>query len=192
MVREKFTEKSLEGIRVLVISNALHKSNVNHWILLTPSAFDESEITAVQSWVQAGGSLLLIADHMPFGGAAAKLAAAFGVEFSNVYAIDPAQGGSQLVFRRDDRSLGNHEVTEGISQVATFTGSALRLPVQAVPLFIFGDSAYGNLVEDARKCLSQNNRSKLNNYSKASQRYLKFCFFFFLSAFIGVYRRPIN
>ena len=38
------------------------------------------------------------------------------------------------------------------------------------------------------KCLSQNKRFKLNNYSKASQRYLKFCFF--VLAFIGVDLRP--
>ena len=36
---------------------------------------------AVRDWVKGGGSLLLIADHMPFPGAAGTLASAFGVRF---------------------------------------------------------------------------------------------------------------
>ncbi len=80
---EEFTKTGLENAKILVIANALHESNTKDWILPNPSAFTKNEIAAVVDWVKAGGSLFLIADHMPFPGAAADLAAAFGFEFNN-------------------------------------------------------------------------------------------------------------
>ena len=44
-------------------------------------AFALDEIDAVARWVERGGSLLLIADHAPFGAASESLAAAFHVAF---------------------------------------------------------------------------------------------------------------
>lgn len=69
-----------------MISNPLHERNIRDWSLPTPSAFTKEEIAALKNWVERGGSLLLIADHMPFPGAAGDLAKAFEVEFSNGYA----------------------------------------------------------------------------------------------------------
>ena len=43
----------------------------------------------VSDWVKSGGALLLIADHAPFGGAAAALASRFGVDMSKGYTFDP-------------------------------------------------------------------------------------------------------
>ena len=43
------------------------------------SAFTDSEIDALEHWVHAGGSLLLIADHWPYGAAVVALAQRFGV-----------------------------------------------------------------------------------------------------------------
>jgi hypothetical protein len=40
------------------------------------AAFDSAEVRVVEGWVRDDGALLLVADHMPFGGAAAELAAA--------------------------------------------------------------------------------------------------------------------
>ncbi|NIQ57151.1 MAG: hypothetical protein GWN71_28375, partial [Gammaproteobacteria bacterium] len=74
---------------LLVISNALDSSNVNDWRRPIRPAFTEAEIEAVRAWVEDGGALLLIADHMPFPGAAAGLAAAFGVTFNDGFAFDP-------------------------------------------------------------------------------------------------------
>ena len=79
------------GIDILVVSNALNPANINHWAQPVPSAFDKMEIDALRTWVENGGSLLLIADHFPFAGAAKELAGAFGFNFVNGHAADKPQ-----------------------------------------------------------------------------------------------------
>lgn len=139
--REPFTSAALRQARLLVIANALHPSNADRWHLPNPSAFTDAEIAAVRDWVREGGSLLLIADHMPFGGAAEQLALAFGVVFGNGFAADSTLRSGVLRFRRADSSLGVHPVTEGrnrserIDSVTTFTGQAFRLLGDGTALF---------------------------------------------------------
>ena len=138
---DKFSAAALREIRVLVIANALHPRNASgNWTLPTPSAFTPEEIAAVAAWVREGGALLLIADHMPFPGAADPLAAAFGFTFSNGYTQD-ATGRSRLTFQRGAiPALADHAVTRGRSAVeridaaVNFTGSAFRCPPEAVSL----------------------------------------------------------
>lgn len=141
-----FTPASLKGIDVLVVANALAAENEDEadWNLPTPSAFTTGEIAAVRSWVEHGGALLLIADHMPFPGAAHELAAAFGFELLNGFALTgaPAYPGTPIVFRRSDGTLGDSPVTRGngpgqrVDSVATFTGSAFRAPAAALPVLV--------------------------------------------------------
>ena len=142
-LREPFTAAALDTLDVLVIANALHASNATAgaWALPTPSAFTPEEIAAVRRWVEGGGALLVIADHMPFAGAAGDLAAVFGFELRNGFAQGPGQGGpGLLVFRRSDGSLADHPVTRGatpvlrVDSVASFTGEALRAPAGAISL----------------------------------------------------------
>jgi carotenoid cleavage dioxygenase-like enzyme len=92
---------NLKGIRILVIANALNKINIENWYIPTPSAFTVKEIETVRKWVKEGGSLFLIADHMPMGGAAAELAAAFGFHFTNGFAADTARRGNDYFTRKD-------------------------------------------------------------------------------------------
>lgn len=140
-----FDATSLDSVDLLVIANPLHRRNLGgNWVLPTPSAFSQAEIRAVRRWVEQGGALLLIADHMPFPGAAADLAAAFGVEMPNGFAMDTAGAtGGVLSFRRADGTLANHPVTRGrgaaelIDSVVSFTGNAFRWP-QADPLLVLG------------------------------------------------------
>ena len=67
--REPFTASSLRGADVLVIANAMHKQSEADWVPLPNySAFTDAEIAEVEAWVRLGGSLLLIADHMPLAG----------------------------------------------------------------------------------------------------------------------------
>ena len=133
--KSPLTRGGLEGARVLVIANALHERNRDDWDLPTPSAFSPDEIVTVREWVAAGGSLLLIADHMPFPGAVDHLAAAFGIFFVNGFARDSTKQDGTLVFRRSAGSLGVHPIVNGRSQadrvdsVASFTGSAFRATV---------------------------------------------------------------
>lgn len=142
--RDRFTLGDLRRAKILVIANALAKENENDWNLPTPSAFDSAEIAVVRDWVNDGGSLLLIADHMPFPGAAGPLAAEFGVLMGNGFALDPRTEDGQIRFRRADGSLADHPVTRGrnaserIDSLVTFTGQAFRLDGIGKPLMTLG------------------------------------------------------
>jgi hypothetical protein len=122
-----FNDASLADVDILVIANALAAEDVEEWRTPNPSAFTADEIAAVRRFVEQGGSLLLIADHMPFGGAAQELGAAFGVTFDNGFAVrEASMRGEPDLFRRDNGGLSDDPLTAGIDQVRTFTGSAFR------------------------------------------------------------------
>ena len=71
---QPFTDGSLMACSILVIANAQPGSpDWNSYPYPTPSAFAADEITAVRRWVAGGGSLLLIADHLPLAGAARQV-----------------------------------------------------------------------------------------------------------------------
>jgi hypothetical protein len=132
-----FTAGSLANTDVLVIANALSASNVDRWELPTPSAFTAQEVAALVSWVRDGGALLLIADHLPFAGAAGDLAAAFGFTFVNSFVLNSAGNTDPDVFSVASGALVPGVVTRGrnpaesVPSVTTFTGSALHAPKEA-------------------------------------------------------------
>jgi hypothetical protein len=138
----EFTYPMLIEARIVVIANALNKINITNWYLPTPSAFTKTEIEAVRMWVSNGGSLFLIADHMPFGGAANDLAAAFGFKFTNGFAADTSTPGPAYFYRKDNGVIpsvitdGRNE-SEKVSKVVTFTGQAFRAPAKATPILRF-------------------------------------------------------
>ncbi|MBN1212486.1 MAG: hypothetical protein JXA92_07900 [candidate division Zixibacteria bacterium] len=145
-----FSTGSLAECDILVISNALNERNTEDWSLPTPSAFTEDEIKTVKLFVENGGSLFLIADHMPFPGAAGKLAAVFGFELNNGFAVDPNNRGP-AVFRRSDSTFRGHILRDVDSEklldsVASFTGEAFRCK-DCKPLLIF-DSCYVSLMPE--------------------------------------------
>lgn len=141
----EFTEKKLSKIDILVIANAIHKSNAKDWSLPNPSAFTDKEIDAVEAWVKAGGRLFLIADHMPFPGAAHQLASRFGFEMTNSFAFDKRKRNPEI-FVRADSSLNSTLLTNGIAPyqridtVVTFMGQGFYIPKEATPVL--------NLTED--------------------------------------------
>jgi hypothetical protein len=93
----KFEKGAFTGIDVLVIANARGGDPSTP---LLP-AFTEQECDIVRDWVRKGGSLLLIADHAPFGSAAENLGKRFGVTMGKGWAFDRAGAGgitTQLVF----------------------------------------------------------------------------------------------
>ena len=126
----------LTEVDVLVIANPLAKENLSRWRLPTRGAFSDAEVAALRRWIEGGGSLLLVADHMPFPGAAEALAAELGVFFTNGYARD-GSGEGHLVFRRDDGTLRAHPITDGsdasqrVDRVKVFTGQAFRTAADA-------------------------------------------------------------
>lgn len=144
----KFTREMLKKARILVVANALSEKNLNRPALPTFSAFTPEEIAAVKGWVEDGGSLLLVADHLPWPGAAAELASAFGFLFADGFAFT-TDGFGTMQFRTEDSSLQDHPIVRGrdsresIDFVMTFTGQAFRVRrgVDAQPLMIFGDGA---------------------------------------------------
>jgi len=148
--RQPFVKQRLGGFKILVIANALGAEEDDDKGA-GDSAFTEEEITAVAEWVKDGGALLLIADHAPFGGAAAALSKRFGVEMSMGYTFDPensvAGSPTQLLFSRENKLLANHSIAEGrnenerIKLVRSFTGQSLKGPEGSIAILRLSDSA---------------------------------------------------
>jgi hypothetical protein len=134
---ERADEVSLGRGDVYVVANALAPDDP--WRLPTASAFSEAEVAAIRDWVEGGGSLLLIADHMPFPGAVEELAAAFDVLFANGFLYDD-DGQSVFDFARG-AGLADHPITDGrdaterVEAVRVFTGQAFRADRAVEPLF---------------------------------------------------------
>jgi uncharacterized protein (DUF2249 family) len=164
-----FSAASLKDAKILVIANALAERNKEEWTLPTPSAFTDDEIRAVHDWVKAGGSLLLIVDHMPFPGAADNLAKAFGVHFSNGFAVDPSVQGPML-FKLDNGSLKAHAIVSGrtdsekVDSVATFTGSAFQVDGDVQPLLVFGQSVVSIIATTAGQITKETPRVPVNGW----------------------------
>jgi hypothetical protein len=143
---ERLTAGSLTSARILVIANATTGDNRQEWSL--ESAFDDEEIDAVKNWVRGGGSLLLIADHMPFPGAAYALAAEFGALFGNGFALDSILATGEMRFRRSDESLADHPIVRGrspsesVDSVVAFTGQAFRLVAGGEPIMRLGRGTF--------------------------------------------------
>ena len=101
-------------------------------------------------WVWAGGALLLITDHEPYGSASEALARRFGVLMNTSGTTDAAnevQKSGGLLFARDSGLVIDHPITMGrdpserINRVATFFGQALIGPVGSTPFLRFADTA---------------------------------------------------
>jgi hypothetical protein len=131
--------------QVLVIINAIAAEQVDYenWTLPARPAFTRDEVDAVTRWVEGGGALLLVADHMPFPGAAAELARRFGIHFTNGFAIDTTTW-DPIVHRRSDGTLIGHPITDGagpaerVDSVATFWGQAFRADPGVAGLMRYG------------------------------------------------------
>lgn len=140
------SSQTLSGAALLVIANAGLPSD-RPWSLPARSAFRAEEIDAIVNWVRGGGSVLLIVDHLPAGGAALELGRRLGVEFTNGYTVDPRSAGPDL-FSRADSTLLDHPITRGrsrldqVDSVATFTGQGFQLTEPADVLLRFGPRAF--------------------------------------------------
>jgi hypothetical protein len=78
----------------------------------------------------------------------AKLARQFRVEYSNAYAYEGAQG--SISYSKASGSLRAHAVTDGVSAVATFLGSAFRVQGEHVPLMVLSPSAVARPILSAQ------------------------------------------
>jgi hypothetical protein len=150
--RAPFAAQSLAGTDVLVIANALAATASPDSVPEGP-AFKTEECDAVRAWVAGGGALLLIADHAPFGAAAADLAARFGVDMSQGYTADSAHADpvwgnpTVLLYTREDGLLAEHPITAGrdsserVRRVVAFTGQSLKGPAGSAAFLVLGEGA---------------------------------------------------
>ncbi|MCK0132068.1 GldG family protein [Flavobacteriaceae bacterium F08102] len=171
----KFNLSQLSKGKILVIANALSAKNVTDWTLPTPSAFSEDEILVVKKWIENGGSLFLLADHMPMAGAAKDLAKIFDFEFTNGFAFDSVQQGP-TTFNRQQGMLHINSITKGrndtekITEVLSFTGQAFKIPDTAQPILSF-DARFINLIPDTAWVFTpQTTRHNLNGWSQGAYR----------------------
>jgi hypothetical protein len=145
----EFNIAALGGIGVLVIANARNLTALLAGDISKP-AFTDQECDVVRNWVRAGGSLLLIADHAPYGNAADNLAQRFGIAMGKGWAFErTATTGitTQLVFSRENGLLGTHPIltgrdgSEGVASIRSFTGQSLSVPAGAAILMKLGAMA---------------------------------------------------
>ena len=142
-VGKAFSDKQLDVLDILVIANPIHEDNDRNWRLPTPSAYTDEEIAAVKNWVEQGGALFLILDHMPFPGGGGKLADAFGFKFSNGFAYLGNSLGSAPDVYEPGSGLMDCVITRGrddserITKMVTFTGSAFQPPKEAIQVLVF-------------------------------------------------------
>ncbi|WP_459209268.1 hypothetical protein [Aquimarina rhabdastrellae] len=138
----KFTKANLEEVAILVISNALHQNARPPFMIPTKSAFTTEEVAVVAQWVKKGGSLFLIADHMPFAGAAAMLAKEFDFEFYDSFVFEGEDNGI-IDFTSKNKMLNDNVITSGrnkleeVSSIRTFTGQGFKIPKKAVSILSF-------------------------------------------------------
>ena len=153
-ITDRFTPAALAPCKLLVIANAAGGDRLKLGPINLPihfggkredPAFRADEIRLVKNWVEKGGALLLIADHVPFGQASSGLASAFGVVMHGGMADTPRSsianaGRGRAIFSTSNGLLRPHAITAGIGRVMTFTGQSLtgagepllRLPDDAV------------------------------------------------------------
>lgn len=137
--------EALAGMHILVIANAMGPDDHEG-----RDAFTAAECDAIAAWVRNGGALLLIADHVPFGSAAATLAARFGVELYLAFARDDDHhaGWDNERLEFTGPLIGDHPITRGrspgerLTRVVTFTGESLSVPPGATALLPLSDGAY--------------------------------------------------
>jgi len=146
-LEQPWSASSLSGATVLVsvLSQGANETN-------DAPAFSDAEITALDAWIKAGGSLLLITDHWPFGAAVAGLTKHFGVLTGTGLVEDPQnhesqRGASHLIYSDDNERLKDHPVVQGrndserVHQVLTFTGTSFACPTEGVPFLSLSPGA---------------------------------------------------
>lgn len=129
---QAFSSEALKNVKILVIANALGEES-HPVVKPTKSAFTDEEVQSIKKWVAEGGALFLIADHMPFAGAAANLAQAFDFEFYDGFAMyNPKKG--KIDYTLEDKNLASHAITQGrnqaeqVTRVRSFTGQGFKIP----------------------------------------------------------------
>lgn len=188
-IRQPITPTALTEAQLLVLEGPLAARNAlpvgftqeefdSAWSRPVPSAFSESEIETLVDWVSRGGGLLLVFDHMPLAGASGALAATFGFDVSDGYAVDSGRltdlaaptvaQASGIVFYRSEGTLADHPLTSGIDSIAMWTGSAFRVPEQGQSLLNLS-SSFVSLLPDTAWVFSESTpREDIGGWSQGA------------------------
>ena len=126
-----FSADVLDDVDILVMSNALQSPTYD-------------EIDALLAWVEQGGSLLLIADHAPFGGFAAPVAERLGIDMGDGYVVIGGRENTSGIIDFSGSDLGSHPILQGdaeraVREVRSFLGQSLTVPEDASPLLLLPD-----------------------------------------------------
>lgn len=129
--KEKISFEGLKEAKIFISVNALY--DPEDWSLPARSAFTDKEIDLLGQWVNDGGSLFLVTDHMPCGGSVQALAAVFGIHVMNGFAL--RKDGQPEIFSRDRKKLLPNEITAGsgkeIDSIMCWGGTAFTVPATA-------------------------------------------------------------
>jgi hypothetical protein len=145
--KQPFSAPALEGVAVLVLALARGPNDAND-----ASAYSDAEAAVIEEWVRAGGSLLLVTDHWPYGSAVASLARRFDVAMGtglveDAMHHDPDRGDSHLVFSAENGLLRDHPIVRGrgpaerVQRVLTFTGQSVKGPAAGISFLALSDRA---------------------------------------------------
>lgn len=101
----------------------------------------DGELGFLQQWVEAGGAVMILADHTPFALPAGRVAALFGAVIRDGFALDSSTA-DPPPFTRREGSLRSHPVTAGLEAVVTFTGTSLELGKEWTSLLSFPPATF--------------------------------------------------
>jgi hypothetical protein len=169
----EFDSKKLEGIKILVIANPLHAVNVNRLSLPTPSAYTEKEIHEIIEWVNKGGSLFLIVDHMPWPGATESLASAFEFKFYNGFTLNVV---NPSYFLSSNGTIVQNVITAGrnnsekVTIIPNTEGQAFKIPTDATPILLFDKSSLMLLPDTAWSFHSKTPLMNIKGWSQSAYK----------------------
>lgn len=147
--KEKISFDGLKAAKIFITVNAMYDSE--NWSLPTHSAFSDQEIEILRQWVFDGGSLFLVTDHMPCGGSVEALAAAFGINVINGFAL--RKDGKAEIFSKDRNTLLSNEITNGaareIDSIMCWGGTGFLVPSFAHIISMLSDEYDIYLPNDA-------------------------------------------
>jgi hypothetical protein len=156
--RKPLTKESLQSFKILIIVNPLGAEDADEVGADRP-ALSEEECDAVVDWVRGGGSLLLVADPVPFAAAAQNLATRLGVEMNKGHTTDAGTSNKELgdrdlsiiTYSRENQLLAPHAITNGrsnaerINRVMTFMGQSLKGPAGSDAFLKLAETAVDNV-----------------------------------------------
>ena len=160
-----YTPEALQNVDLLIIANATGEEREDGRMT---SAFSKKEIEVLTQWVSQGGSLLLIADHDPFGSASAQLAKSFGVGMESVWTVDTSRQNpeigksSWLEYSLENGGLGLHPIVQldpPIRKVITFTGQSLSFDSTWTSILMLSESARNYYTRADASIISDDNTS---------------------------------